>query len=102
MFYYPYGAFLAQPPAPLYPPPARRTIIDSGVALKNRTGRLRVQFTKNFTRPPIVVISPFWRGQGSQIGYVETIDSVTRNNFTVVSNNAAENYFINWIAIQED
>ncbi|NLY44245.1 MAG: hypothetical protein GX066_09860 [Clostridiaceae bacterium] len=106
MYYYPYDAYVAQPQQPplgfpWFPQPENR-IIETGTTLKNRTGRLSIQFRKNFTRPPVVVISPYWRGQGSQVGYVETIESVSRNGFTVVSNNAADNYYINWIAIQEN
>jgi len=109
-YYYPYDAYAAQQQQPQWgfpwfpqpqPQPESR-IIETGTTLKNRTGRLRIQFRRNFTRVPVVVISPFWRGQGSQVGYVETIESVDRNGFTVVSNNAADNYYINWIAIQEN
>jgi len=111
MYYYPYyDYYVAQPQQPQQPqwgfpwlPPQRDTsIIETGTTLKNRPGRLRIQFTKNFTRPPVVIVTPFWQGQNSQVSFIETIDSVNRNGFTVVSNNAADNYYINWIAIQQN
>ena len=107
MYYYPYGMQIAQPqPQPQFPfpwrPPTMGTIIDSGIALKSKTGSLRIRFNKNFTKAPTVVVSSFWKGQNSQVGHVETIDSVNRNGFTVVSNNAADNYYVSWIAVQND
>lgn len=84
---------------PFFPfPPGQQMVIDSGSALKNQVGALRIEFNRRFPRVPTVVVSPFWRGQNAQVGFVETITSVTTTGFTVVSNNAAPNYFVNWIA----
>ncbi len=99
MYNRPYNPYISQFP-PFFPQPQiPRIIVDAGTALKNRPGELRIRFSRNFPSPPVVVVSPFWRGQGSQVGYVETINSVSRNGFTVVSNNAANNYYVNWIAV---
>lgn len=85
---------------PPFPSPGQQAVIDAGSALKNRTGELRIRFNRRFSRTPIVVVSPFWRGQNAQVGHIETITEVNTNGFTVVSDNAANNYFVNWIAIQ--
>lgn len=85
---------------PPFPSPGQQPIIDAGSALKNRTGELRIRFNRRFSRTPIVVVSPRWQGQNAQVSFVETISDVTTSGFTVVSDNAAGNYFVNWIAVQ--
>jgi len=87
---------------PPFPLPGRQPVIDSGSAQKNRTGALRVRFNRRFSRVPTVVVTPFWRGQNSQVAFIETITDVTTSGFTVVSDNAANNYFVNWIAVAQD
>ena len=87
---------------PPFPSPGRQPVIDSGSALKNRTGALRIRFNRRFNRVPTVVVTPFWRGQNAQVAFIETITDVTTTGFTVVSDNAANNYFVNWIAVSQD
>lgn len=98
MYYYRPNPYISQLP-PFFSPPRPRIIVDSGTALKNKTGKFRIRFSRTFPRPPVVIISPYWKGQESQVGFVETINSVSRNGFTVVSRNAANNYYINWVAV---
>jgi len=85
---------------PPFPQPGQRPQIDSGTALKNRTGALRINFSRRFSRTPTVVVSPLWRGQNAQVAFVETITDVSNTGFTVVSDNAANNYYVSWIAVQ--
>lgn len=87
---------------PFFPSPGRQPVIDSGSAQKNRTGSLRIRFNRRFSRVPTVVVSPFWRGQNAQVAFIETITDVTTSGFTVVSDNAANNYFVNWIAVSNE
>jgi len=86
---------------PPFPIPGQ-PVIDSGSALKNRTGPLRIRFNRRFSRVPTVVVAPFWQGQNTQVSFVETITDVTTSGFTVVSNNAANNYYVNWIAVSQE
>lgn len=87
---------------PPFPSPGRQPVIDSGSALKNRTGALRIRFNRRFSRVPTVVVSPFWQGQNAQVAFVDTITDVTTTGFTVVSDNAANNFYINWIAVSQE
>jgi hypothetical protein len=73
--------------------------IERGIANKTSVGKLTIRFTTPFNNIPGVVVSPYWKGQGEQVGDSETIMAVTRRNFTVVSGNAANNYFVSWIAV---
>lgn len=106
--YYPYMANQMEPLQQQFPPffppfpPGRQPVIDSGSALKNRTGPLRIRFNRRFSRVPTVVVAPFWRGQNAQVAFIETITDVTTTGFTVVSDNAANNYFVNWIAVSQE
>jgi hypothetical protein len=52
-----------------------------------------------FEYPPLVLVTPRWEGENSEVGHSETIDTVQNDGFTVVSGNAAGNYYVNWIAI---
>lgn len=79
----------------------QRFIVDYGRYRKNQPGKARIRFGFTFPRPPIVVITPYWKDQDSQVSYVETISNITRNGFTVVSDNYADNYYVNWIAIYQ-
>lgn len=75
--------------------------IQAGRAQKAGAGKLTIDFPKPFSKIPIVVVSPFWQNVGAQVGNIETIDTVSLESFTIVSNNAATNYYVNWIAIEE-
>jgi hypothetical protein len=88
-------------------PPTTSTMIkektmttQTGSALKNVLGTMTINFPKSFSQIPTVCISPFYQGSGSAVGFVETISSVSLESFTVVSNNSAANYYVNWIAIE--
>ncbi|MEM6456770.1 MAG: hypothetical protein AAF772_16885 [Acidobacteriota bacterium] len=53
-----------------------------------------------FAQPPVVVVTPEWRGANRNVGHAETIDTVADDHFYVASNNlAASGYLVNWIAI---
>lgn len=59
----------------------------------------RIDFNTRFGADPVVVISPFWDGSGHGVGHTETIDSVADDHFVVISNNAASNYSVNYLAV---
>ncbi|SMB87328.1 H-type lectin domain-containing protein [Desulfonispora thiosulfatigenes DSM 11270] len=84
---------------PFFPFPQNRSVIDAGSAVKNRTGELNIRFNRRFSSPPIVIVTSYWKGQGSQVSFVDTVTRVNRNGFTVVSDNAASNYYVNWVAV---
>ena len=74
-------------------------VIQAGTALKAGTGIVTINFPTPFSQIPVVVVSPFWQNQGSAVGAIETIDTVSLESFSVASGNAASNYYVNWIAI---
>lgn len=61
--------------------------------------QVRVYFSSPFGVAPVVVVSPWWDKQPNGVRYIETVVKVTRNYFEIVSGNAGENYFVNWIAL---
>ncbi|AGA28446.1 H-type lectin domain-containing protein [Singulisphaera acidiphila] len=69
-----------------------------GAANKN-TGTLQINFPRAFAHPPVVTISPYWAGQGQEVGHTDTLSSVTTTGFTVVSANQAANYYVMWLAV---
>lgn len=77
-------------------------LIQSGEANKSAQGSLVIPFERPFATPPTVVISPYYRGQNNQVGSIETLDEITQEDFTVVSDNAAPNYFVTWVAVGEE
>lgn len=53
-----------------------------------------------FDQPPIVIVTPEWRGSDRNVGHAETIDTIADNHFYVASDNVASSgYFVNWMAI---
>ena len=69
------------------------------------TGVLKVQFNLLTTSDPVVLATPVWLDQTSQVQSIETVvqGSVSRTGCKVVSaNTARENYYVNVIAIDSD
>ena len=73
-------------------------VIETGRTAKTDVA-LTVPLTHPFARPPIVQVSPFWEGQGSGVGHVETIGRVAERSFDVSSDNKASNYYVSWLAV---
>jgi hypothetical protein len=78
---------------------AGNTLIQSGSYQKSATGQYTVDFSQSYASSPVVVLTPFWNGQNSNVGYVETLDTISSSGFTASSSNYASNYFVEWIAI---
>ena len=74
-------------------------VIQSGKANKTSKGELIISFPIPFKTTPNVVVSPYWENENAPVGSIETIDSISTRNFTVVSKNAGKNYFVNWVAV---
>lgn len=72
-------------------------ILETGSVNKGQF-RVRVYFSSPFAILPVVVVSPWWDKQPNGVGYIETITKITLNYFEIVSGNAGENYFVNWMA----
>jgi hypothetical protein len=66
---------------------------------KTTAGALTISFGHEFAAPPFVTISPFWNGSSGAVGSIDTITNIQPDEFTVTSQNAASNFFIDWIAI---
>ena len=77
-------------------------VIQTGKTLKAGTGKITINFPKPFAQIPVVVVSSFWENVGSQVGNIETIDTISLESFIIVSSNAATNYYVNWIAISQE
>ncbi|HEX2205159.1 MAG TPA: hypothetical protein VHG91_17740 [Longimicrobium sp.] len=72
--------------------------VQSGSHPKTTPGALTVFFETPFPAPPVVVVAPYWEGATWPVGFPETLTAITPASFTVTSNNAAENYYVSWIA----
>lgn len=70
-----------------------------GGSVRKTTGSVRVTFPSAFKHIPIVILTPHWIGQGSEVGHVETLSDVSTTGFTLVSGNAADNYYVMWLAV---
>jgi hypothetical protein len=73
-------------------------VLETGSVNKGQY-QVRVYFSSPFKMPPIVMVSPWWDKQPNGVRYIETVVRVTRNYFEIVSGNAGENYFVNWMAL---
>lgn len=73
-------------------------VLETGSVNKGQY-QVRVYFSSPFKMPPVVIVSPWWDKQPNGVRYIETIVKITRNYFEVVSGNAGENYFVNWMAL---
>ena len=72
--------------------------IDSGKW--NKTQSIQTfKFNVTFEKPPVVLVSPFWKEEHTEVGHAETIDVIEQHQCTLVSGNQATNYYVNWIAI---
>jgi len=70
-----------------------------GGSVRKTVGSVRVNFPSPFKHIPIVILTPHWIGQGQGVGYVETLSDVSTTGFTLVSGNAANNYYVMWLAV---
>lgn len=61
----------------------------------------RLDLPRRFNSRPVVLVSPYWVGAGSNVGNAETVDTISDDRFTLYSGNAASNYNVNWIALGE-
>jgi hypothetical protein len=61
-----------------------------------------IPFPHPFHHIPTVVVAPHYQFQGDEVGHAETIDGISPVEFTVVSGNAAPNYYVQWIAISNE
>lgn len=58
-----------------------------------------IDFRRRFSTPPSVVVTPVWENAGREVGHAETIGHVSRTGVRLYSSNAAQNYFVSWIAV---
>jgi hypothetical protein len=69
-----------------------------GGVLKN-TDSVTITFPQPFKHAPVVLLTSYWAGQGSEVGHIETISHVDRTGFTFISSNKAPNYYVMWLAV---
>jgi hypothetical protein len=74
-------------------------VIQHGKAQKIGSGNLQVFFDQPFSQLPTVVVSPFWSGKNQQVGFIETITSISTTDFTITSENHDTIYYVQWIAV---
>src|SRR5690242_16895871 len=70
--------------------------IAAGSFLKTEQGAAKIPFGKKFKSPPIVIVTPYFKGVGSGVTSIETVTDVFDDFFVVWSKNASNNYFVNW------
>ncbi len=58
-------------------------------------GELPIAVQAHPSRHPDLLLD--WQGSG--VGYVDTLSEVSTTGFTLVSGNAADNYYVNWLAV---
>jgi hypothetical protein len=73
--------------------------VEWGAVEKAKDGEYTVKFRKGFGELPTVLLTPWWHGDGREVSHVETIVSLSHNEFKATSGNFAENYFVSWLAI---
>lgn len=77
--------------------------IQHGKHLKNSgQTEIEITFPTPFTKVPNVVIASHWENEHDGVGNAETIDQISTRSFSVVSNNGAPNYFVQWIAVADE
>lgn len=74
------------------------TQIETGTYNKTGSEIYRVYFQSPFSAPPVVFLSSWWNGTQGNLGSIETLLDVTIEYFDAISDNAASNYFVNWVA----
>jgi hypothetical protein len=79
--------------------PAADLHVEWGIHHKPKEGEYTVRFEKGFSERPAVLLTPYWHDQGAEVGRIETLVHVDEKEFRGVSANAAENYFVMWLAI---
>jgi hypothetical protein len=82
------------------PIPGTNMVMLAGRHQKPTPGPLVIEITDSpFAAAPFVTISPFWNGAGGAVGSIDTITDIQPDAFTVTSQNAAQNFYIDWIAV---
>jgi len=69
-------------------------------SLPRKNGPIVVNFPSPFEQAPAVFVTPYWKGQGTPVGSVETVLSpVTANGCKISAANQDSNYVVNVLAI---
>ena len=64
------------------------------------TDPISVNFPTPFERAPVVLVTPFWKGEGESVGSIETVlTPITPGACKISSGNQASNYWVNVLAI---
>lgn len=72
------------------------------ITQEQRTGDnpILVNFPSPFEQAPAVLVTPFWKAEGSSVGSIETVlTPVTTNGCKISAGNQANNYVVNVLAI---
>jgi hypothetical protein len=71
-------------------------LIVAGKWLKPSQGPIDIPFMATFSEPPVVVVTSNWT---AQVAYIDTVTRVDKDRFQVTSQNAANNYYVSWVAV---
>ena len=64
---------------------------------------ISVNFPTPFAQAPVVLVTPFWKGEGQSVGSIETVKTpVTTAGCKITSGNQASDYWVNILAIGPD
>lgn len=60
---------------------------------------INITFAPPFNSPPVILVTPFWEGQGEQVGNIETVTATDVKSCQISSSNQGSNYYVNVLAI---
>jgi hypothetical protein len=69
------------------------------VQAQRTSNPIKVTFPAPVEQPPVVLVTPFWKGQGEPVSSIETVTEVTVNDCKISSANQASNYWVNILVI---
>ena len=79
--------------------PVGDMLFKAGVYQVPSGGVRNLSWESDFAIPPIVVVTPFWRGQHRGVGHAETLSRVEPHFLLLAGDNGAPNYFVAVLAV---
>jgi|TARA_B110000037_G_scaffold221481_1_gene292680 hypothetical protein len=77
----------------------QESAVRAGSINKTASGELQIGLSPALSSSdPMILVTSFWNGATGGVGSIDTVDDAVASEFSVVSANAASNYFTNYIA----